>query len=549
MLRSPLTEGDFIAETYRTNHPHIHSFKEMAPIGFGWPGFLAAVPIVVKRLMNELIPSSLSSVRLFEWLLQRDEKTMRWRFQYTVATLVSDVLAALVITCLLLPQSMSYALLAGAPVQYGLYASVVPPFMYAIFTTVGSLQYGIVAPTSILSNGIVHGLTDAAEKSELFVMRSIQLGFACGVVYAIMLVLRMSWLARYLSLPVLNGFVWGSALIIVASQLKDLFGITYSGSPRDFGSRVHMAFANAGSANKVSVGLGLISLFLLLYIKDISIRGCKLPKLTPVPLLIILVVVPLSWGLDLQNVHGVKVIGAIPSDLPTFKFPFSSSRMAANITAASANSTRTNSTSTAMDMGGGEVLATVLPSAVILALVSFVQTLGVAYTFTKKSGQTFSASRELAGCTAAHLIGACFGSLTVSGGITRTAVAFDAGAKTPGTGIFVGCFLLLAIKFLTPYLRYLPTCVLAAIVTSSTRNLLDPSDALVFWKGKKSDFITWLVTVVAMLILDVQNGLFTGIGFSLFIVLLRAFRPRCVELGRLPGMCTPTLSTHPCTVH
>lgn len=508
LLRSP---SHLIASTYHTHHPHIHSFKEMAPIGLqGWRGLLSSVPMLAIRAARQLVPS-LSSLRLFEWFVKRDERTKRWRLQYTAKTLLSDLLASIVVTCLLLPQSMSYALLCGAPVQYGLYTSVVPPFMYAIFTSVGSLQYGIVAPTSILSNGIVHGLTDAAEKSDLFVMRSVQLAFACGVVYAIMLVLRMSWLSHYLSLPVLNGFVWGSALIIIASQLKDLFNITYPGSPREFGPRLRMAFANAGSANKVSVGLGLVSLFLLLYAKDVSIRGYKLPKLTPMPLIVILVAVPLSWGLDLEHVHGVKVVGPIPNELPSFRFPFSA------------------------DTGGGEALASVLPSAVILALVSFVQTLGVANAFTKKTGDSVSASRELAGCMTAHLVGCCFGSLSVSGGLTRSAVAFDAGAKTPGTGIFVGFFLLLAIKFLTPYLRYMPTCVLAAIVVSSTRNLLDPSDARVFWKGKKTDFLAWLVTVVAMLVLDVQNGLFTGIGFSLFIVLLRAFTPRCVELGRLPG--------------
>jgi high affinity sulfate transporter 1 len=493
------------------------SFREVVP--FGITSLRGAVDALLAYSRSVVYNAhhTLDGVYILEWIFARDTEGV-WHWKYTRSMLLRDAISACVVASVLVPQSMSYALLVGVPVQYGLYSAVVPTFMYALFTSVSCNQYGIVAPTSILANGIVSGLTGLTDglhgtplDNERFIKTQIQLAFACGIVFTLMLLLRLSWVANMLSQPVLNGFTFGSALIIVASQLKDLFNIPSPGAPRDFGTRISLAFQYIGQANPVAAGLGAISLLILLFAKDIKIRGHSLPRLTPIPLIVLLIGIILSWGFDLGGKYKVKTIGTIPTTLPTFTAPFTS------------------------DASGSADFVAILPNSILLSIVGFVQTLGVGYTFAKRRNETLLPWRELLGSAMAHLFGASFSAMTVSGSITRSAVAFDAGVATPFSGLIVGSFILISIKFLTPYLQYLPMCILAAVVTASTRNLLQLGDMAHFWHGKKTDFAQMLVTIVGLLVLDIQNGLFAGIGFSFLLVLYRAFQPRLVEVARLPG--------------
>ena len=493
------------------------SFREVVPFGItSLRGALDAL-IAHSRSAAYSVLHTLDGVYILEWIILRDTEG-KWHWKYTRSMLLRDAISACVVASVLVPQSMSYALLVGVPVQYGLYSAVVPTFMFSLFTSVSCHQYGIVAPTSILANGITSGLTGLTDglhgtplDNDRFIRTQIQLAFACGIVFTIMLLLRLSWVANMLSQPVLNGFTFGSALIIIASQLKDLFNIPSPGAPRDFGSRISLAFQYIGQANPVSAAMGSVSLLILLFAKDIKIRGHSLPRLTPIPLIVLLIGIILSWGFDLSGKYKVKTIGTIPTTLPTFALPFSS------------------------DASGSADFLAILPSSVLLAIVSFVQTLGVGYAFAKRRNETLLPWRELLGCAMAHLLGASFSSGTVSGSITRSAVAFDAGVATPFCGLIVGSIILISIKFLTPYLQYIPMCILAAVVSSSTRSLLQLGDMAHFWHGKKTDFAQMLVTIIGLLVLDIQNGLFAGIGFSFLLVLYRAFQPRLVEVARLPG--------------
>ena len=494
----------------------VRVFSEAVPNSLSSVAALSAAAVRSARSYAAGFCASLSQVELLEWFVQRRGGV--WTLTYTRNKFVRDAIAAMVTASLLIPQSMSYALLLGVPVQYGLYSAVTPTILYSVFTSVSCTQFGIVAPTSILSNGIgtgLTGLTDGlsgtATQNALFVNTQIQLAFACGVVFAVMLALRLSWVANFISLPVLNGFTWGSACLIVASQLKDLFGYKPATNPKDFGGRMKNAFDYIGKANVAAAVLGSVSLIILLYVKDVKIYGYALPKLTPVPLILIVLAVIVSYALDLNGTYGVPIVGTIPSSLPPYLFPF--------------------------DVGaqGASDFGKVIPQAILLSIVGFVQTLGVGNSFVGKRNEVLVSWRELAGSAAAHLGGCIFSSVTTSGSITRTAVAFEAGAASPMTGILVGSLVLIAVKFLTPYLRYLPMCVLAAVVTSSTRNLFQLTEMYKFWRGKTSDFLTMIVTVVALLWLDVQYGLFIGIGFSFLSVLVRAFKPRLTEIGQLPG--------------
>ena len=496
-------------------HATLLSFREVVPpfgvtsLGALYASFLLA--------LNGL-RHTFDGVFFLEWLVARDDESGLWSWKYTSAMLFRDAISACVVSSVLVPQAMSYALLMGIPVQFGLYSAITPTFLYALFASTSSSQYGIVAPTSILANGIVASLTGFAdglhgspEENDRFIKTQIQLAFACGVVFALMLALRLSWIANMLSQPVLNGYTFGSAILIVASQLKDLFNIPSPGSPRDFGSRIKLAFQYIGKANPVSAVMGAVALVILLYAKDVKIRGYALPKLTPVPLVVLLIGILLSWGFELGPKYKVKTIGTIPQAFPTFSVPFS------------------------QDAAGSADFIAVIPSSILLSIVGFVQTLGVGYSFAKRRSETLLPWRELLGSAIAHLFGGCFLAVTQSGSITRSAVAFDAGVATPFSGFIVGTLILVALKFLTPFLAYLPMCILAAIVTSSTRNLLTLVDIKYFWHGKKTDFAQMIVTIIGLLVLDIQNGLFVGIGFSFLLILYRAFQPRLIEVARLPG--------------
>ena len=287
-------------------------------------------------------------------------------------------------------------------------------------------------------------------------------------------------------------------------------------TPLPASPRVRAAISAAGSANPYSVAIGSLCLLVLLYAKDLSWRGRRLlPRLTPVPLLVLVVLIGTSYACDLAA-RGVRVVGPIPSSLPPVSFPFPSPALPGG------------------ESGGAQLLV-VLPQAVLLAIVGYVQTLSVASVFAAKRGEALSPAAEMRACAAANAVGACFGGLSVSGSFTRTAVAHEAGVASQAGELLVGCMMLLAIAVLTPVLRFLPAPALAAVVVASTRSLLDPAEPRALAAGAPGDFAVFLATTAAILALDVQNGLFAGIGASMLAVLCRAFRPRTARLGRLPG--------------
>jgi sulfate permease, SulP family len=435
-----------------------------------------------------------------------------WVRGYTLTTALRDLTAAAVVATVLVPQSMSYALLAGVDPVYGLYSSITPLFVYGLVTTSSSIAGGPVGPTAILMAGMVAGVTGAPERSPAFTLAALQLTFACGVVLAVMVLLRLGWVSDLLSGPVIAGFTAGAACLIVASQISDLFGIPVP-KTTGFFNRLRVAGENAGRANPTSAAIGALCLVVLLYAKDVRVRGRALPKLTPIPLIVLALLTGISYAADLGGSAGVKLVGTIPSSLPTPFFPFGGPNGAADFLA-------------------------LLPSAVLLSVVSYVQTLSVGTVFAKKKGEKLSAPREMLACAVTNLVGGVFQSIQTSGSFTRTAVQYGAGAETPAAGIMVGGLMIVAVLTLTRVLQFLPVCVLAAVVVASTRALLDPSEAIALWRGKPSDCAQLVVTFFAVLILDVQNGLFAGIGFSLLLVLYRSFQPRLEELGRLPATDT-----------
>lgn len=439
-----------------------------------------------------------------------------WVRTYNRISLQRDLIAALVVGTLLVPQSMSYALLTGVSPVYGLYSSIVPVMVYPLFSASPFTQFGIVAPMALVSIAIGREYAPAGvvELTTEFAMVQNKLAFVSGIVQIFLASLRLGWISDLISAPVITGFTYGSAGLIIASQFADLLGVRYSPPEQQFGPRIYKTLMNLPKANGPSCAIGIISLLILTYAKDISIRGYKLPKLTPVPLFILVLFTAISAAADISGNNGVRIVGPIPSVLPSFHFPFEGGQ------------------------SGFNEFIRMLPGGVLAGIVGYVQTVSMCITFAKKSKQDPNPGAELIASGMANTLGSFFSGVVCAGSFSRTAVAYDAGAVTQATSIFVGIFMILAILLLTGFLKFLPMACLAAVVMSACRSLMDPTEAITLWRGKPVEFLQMLVTFVAILVLDMQNGLFTGIGFSLCLVVVRSFLPRVTELGNLPGTDT-----------
>ena len=439
-----------------------------------------------------------------------------WVRSYNRTSLQRDLIAALVVGTLLVPQSMSYALLTGVSPVYGLYSSIVPVMVYPLFSASPFTQFGIVAPMALVSIAIGREYAPAGvvELTTEFAIVQNKLAFVSGIVQMFLASLRLGWISDLISAPVITGFTYGSAGLIIASQFADLLGVRYSPPEQQFGPRIYKTLINLPKANGSSCAIGVISLLILTYAKDISIRGYKLPKLTPVPLFILVLFTTISGLADLSSNNGVRIVGTIPGILPSFHFPFEGGS------------------------SGFNEFIRMLPGGILAGIVGYVQTVSMCITFAKKSKQDPNPDAELIASGMANTFGSFFSGVVCAGSFSRTAVAYDAGAVTQATSLFVGIFMILAILLLTGFLKFLPMACLAAVVMSACRSLMDPSEAIALWRGKPVEFLQMLVTFIAILVLDMQNGLFTGIGFSLCLVIIRSFLPRVTELGNLPGTDT-----------
>ena len=431
---------------------------------------------------------------------------LRWWPTYTLAQLLGDAQAALTIAVILVPQGMAYALLAGLPPVYGLYTSTVPVVVYGLITSSAAVAPGPVAPTAIVMSAMVASLTPAAPLSGEFVRVHLALGFMTGVLQLGMALLQLTWVSDLVSYPVMNGFTFGAALVICASQLGDLFGLTVT-RQSGFFNRVIAAAQAAGTANWRTTLTSLACLVVLLFYRSWRVRGWGLPSRFPMPLVVICVMTLVSYLADLRGSAGIALVGTIPSSLPPLTMP----------------------------IAGAADVALVAGNAAILAVINYMQTVSLAKIFGRKMGESTVPELEMVALGVSSVVASFMSAYTVAGSFTRTTVQFEAGARTPATTVITGLLMLAFLVSITRILTHLPMCVLAAIVLASTRQLFATDVALELWQAKRADFVQMLVSLVAVLVLDIVYGLLVGVGFSIALILFRSFQPRLAELGNLPS--------------
>lgn len=409
-----------------------------------------------------------------------------------------DLVAGLTTGVMLIPQGMAYAMLAGLPPICGLYASLLPVVVYALFGTSRQLAVGPVAMVSLLVGTGVSSVGTGDGSTEVYVAAAVLLALLVGLMQAGMGIFRLGFIVNFLSHPVLAGFTSAAALIIGFSQLKHLLGVPL---PRSHHVHVvlHSAAEHASEIHAITLALGVVSIAFLAGLKRWASR---LPR----ALFAVAAASALVWGFDLQD-RGVAIVGAVPEGLPPFAVP-------------------------AVDPGLVRALS---PIALTIALVGFMESIAVAKRYAAQRKYEVDANRELVGLGLANLAGAFTASYPVTGGFSRTAVNAQAGATSGVAGLVAAALVGLTLLFLTPLFFFLPKAVLAAVIMTAVLGLIDLHEVSHLWRVQRSDLGMWVVTFLSTLLLGIETGILVGVSASIAVVVLRTTRPHVAVLGRLPG--------------
>ena len=435
---------------------------------------------------------------------------LEWGRGYNGTVLTNDLVAAAIVTIMLIPQSLAYAMLAGLPPQIGLYASILPIIAYALFGTSRALAVGPVAVISLMTLTAAGNI--APPGSAQFIAAALVLAFLSGALLIVMGILRLGFLANLLSHPVVSGFITASGLIIATSQLKSIFGIKASGEAMP--ELVRTLTENVSNTNIPTLVIGLFATAFLFWVrkglKPLLIKLGLKPRAADLtakagPIAAVAVSTLAVVLLDLETA-GVKVVGQIPQSLPPFTVPL-------------------------FDTALWQQLAV---PALLLSVIGFVESVSVAQTLAAKKRQRINPNQELIGLGAANVAASFTGGYPVTGGFARSVVNFDAGAETPAAGAFTAVGIAIAALFLTPLLASLPIATLAATIIVAVLSLVDFKPLKHVWRYSKPDFAAMAATILVTLLAGVEPGVIAGVGLSLALFLWRASRPHAAIVGRVP---------------
>ena len=442
-------------------------------------------------------------------VLSRYLPILEWGRTYNRKVLTDDLMAAVIVTIMLIPQSLAYALLAGLPPVVGLYASILPLVLYAIFGTSRTLAVGPVAVISLMTASAAGAIAD--QGTAQYLEAAITLAMLSGVMLAILGILRAGFLANLLSHPVISGFITASGILIATSQLKHILGVRASGDnwPDMLGSLA----ASIGETNGWTLAIGIPATLFLFWVR----KGAK-PALQKLglperaadmtakagPVVAVALTILAAIVFDLQG-KGVNIVGAIPQGLPPFAVP-----------------------STDLSL-----IEKLWVPALLISIIGFVESVSVAQTLAAKRRQRISPDQELIGLGAANVASAFSGGYPVTGGFARSAVNFDAGAQTPAAGAYTAVGIALATLFLTPLLFSLPIATLAATIIVAVLSLVDLKTPGRLWRYSKADFAAHIATIAITLIAGVEMGVIAGVAVGLLLYLWRASRPHAAIVGRV----------------
>jgi len=422
---------------------------------------------------------------------------LTWLPNYDRANLRGDVSAGLTVGIMLIPQGMAYAMLAGLPPIYGLYASLIPLILYAIFGTSRQLSVGPVAMVALM---VAAGVSTIAEPGTYeYITTAILLAFMIGAIQLCMGIFRLGFLVNFLSHPVITGFTSAAAIIIGLSQLQHLLGIPLPRTNQIY-EIVYHAIQDISATNIPTLLLGVAGITVITALKTWK-------KTFPSQLVIVVIGIIIVWLFELHD-KGVQIVGEVPQGLPTL------SRINIDV----------------------ETIQSLLPIAFAISLVSFMESIAVAKAMVQRHRDyKLDSNQELIGLGVANIGGAFFQSFPVTGGFSRTAVNDQAGAKTGLASIISAGLIGITLLFLTPLFTYLPNAILAAVILVAVFGLIDVKEMKFLWHTKREDFVMFAITFFATLFIGIEEGIATGVVLSLVMVVYRSTKPHVAVLGRLPG--------------
>ncbi|MGA0300533.1 MAG: SulP family inorganic anion transporter [Paracoccaceae bacterium] len=436
---------------------------------------------------------------------------LEWSRQYNRTSLTNDMMAAVIVTIMLVPQSLAYALLAGLPPEAGIYASIVPIVLYAIFGSSRVLAVGPVAVVSLLTASAVGQVAETGTAG--YAIAALTLAALSGGFLVLLGLLRLGFLANFLSHPVIAGFITASGILIAMSQLKHILGVSAHG--HTLPEMVQSLAEHLDQSNLITLGIGVSAIVFLFWVrgnlKPLLNRMNLGPLLTDLltkagPVFAVVATTLSVWGFDLAQ-DGVRIVGDVPQSLPPFTMP------GFNL----------------------DLLQQLMVPAILISIIGFVESVSVAQTLAAKKRQHIDPNQELIGLGAANLGAAFTGGFPVTGGFSRSVVNFDAGAETPAAGVFTAIGLAIAAVALTPLVYYLPNATLAATIIVAVMSLVDFSILKKTWTYSRSDFIAVAATIMLTLGFGVEVGVAAGVGISIILHLYKTSVPHVAEVGLVPG--------------
>ncbi len=446
------------------------------------------------------------SINLFRFL-----PCLNWLRQYNSRMLTDDLVAAVIVTIMLVPQSLAYALLAGVPAEVGLYASILPLVLYTVFGSSHTLAVGPVAVVSLMTASSIGGLN--VQTSGEYLQAAIVLAMLSGLFLLLLGILRFGFLANFLSHPVVSGFITASALIIALSQVRHVLGIEGGGD--SLPELLVSMGDNIGALNTATFAVGGFALLFLFatrrWLKALLKKAGMADFLAGIAVKaapVMAVIITIIWAAagDLQG-QEVALVGSIPSGLPELQLPV-------------------------FDL---MLIQELMVPAILISIIGYVESVSVGKTLASKRRQKIDQNQELIGLGAANIASSVSGGFPVTGGFSRSVVNFDAGARTPAAGFFSAIGIALATLTLTDYLALLPKATLAATIIVAVLGLVDFSILKKTWAYSRKDFTAVVTTIVVTLLSGVETGVTVGVMASLLLHLYKTSKPHIAEVGEIKG--------------
>jgi len=444
-------------------------------------------------------------------MLARYLPILDWGRRYDRQALSNDMIAAVIVTIMLIPQSLAYALLAGLPPEMGLYASIVPIILYAVFGTSRALAVGPVAVVSLMTAAAIGEIAEAGTAG--YAIAALTLAGLSGAILLAMGVFKLGFLANFLSHPVIAGFITASGVIIAASQLKHILGVPAAG--HTLLELVESLWRLLPETNLHTLVIGGAATAFLFWVRKglkpllrrlgLSAGAADIAaKAGPVAAVVVTTAAVWLFGLDAR---GVAIVGAVPQSLPPLTMP-------------------------SFDL---DLIRTLAVPALLISVIGFVESISVAQTLAAKKRQRIDPDQELIGLGAANMGAAFTGGFPVTGGFSRSVVNYDAGADTPAAGAYTAVGLAVAALLLTPLIFFLPKATLAATIIVAVLSLVDFSILKRTWTYSKADFTAVAATILLTLAMGVEVGVSAGVILSIALYLYKTSRPHIAEVGLIPG--------------